>query len=59
MAGQESRPAAVQGNFGMIRTKTDDMDYNVDNVVLTPEDENDPELLVLFLSYNFHISFLG
>lgn len=39
----DCRPSA---NFSMIRTGPEDIsDYNVENMVLTPEDENNPELL--------------
>ena len=38
--------AAKPANFSMIRTGPEDLgDFNVENMVLTPEDENNPELL--------------
>lgn len=38
--------ALKPANFAMIRTGGDDVsDFNVENMVLTPEDENNPELL--------------
>lgn len=45
LADASTASPAVQGNFGMIRTAPDAGDYNIDNVVLTAEDVNDPVLL--------------
>ncbi len=60
MADESSVNPAVQGNFGMIRVQhSSDADYNIDHVVLTPEDENDPALLVIIGSSGFFLMFSG
>lgn len=57
MADSSTKSPAVHGNFGFIRAMdTGDADYNVDNVVLTPEDMEDPSLLAELGQLNDNIN---